>query len=362
MPDKKPNYLDLLKETGSAFLSDPTFTVPTGIAATTAAINYGAKKLGPRIAEKAIPAVGRAATAIGRTASNLNPILDRALIKGGVLIDKYAPSFAKVDVGKPFVNAFNTVAKSPVGKGIATGAKLVGKGFGVVDKALYSGHGGTAHRLADAVMLGSPLGDPWWEEAQLAKNKVMDSVLGPYQTLSKPGYLDNATKTPAGQREARLALMALEENMNKAGVPQEVRDHLYASIRNPGAIENSDRFSVIRMLDKHIPLRQKFHDPAFQGGGMPSLGDLLTVGTFGLNNGINALTGDAFPALSDKTTAGQTGIERFQNYREGKNATARQKELSNVMDYYNKQIQSGAMSKEQAQQAFTKARNSMGLW
>jgi hypothetical protein len=362
MPEKNPSYLDLLKNAGSGFLSDPTFTVPTGIAAATAGMNYGIKKLGPGIAEKTIPAIGRAATAIGKTASNLNPVLDQALIKGGVLIDKYAPAFSKIDIGKPFANAYNAVAKSPVGKGIATGAKFVGKGVKAVDKALYSGAGGKAHRLVDAAMLGSPTGDPWWEEAQLSKNRQVEGVLNVYSSLSKPGYLDNALKTPAGQREARLALMTLEDSMNKANLPKEVRDHIYASISNPGAIENSDRTSMMSMLNKNIPLRQKFHDPTFQGGGMPSLGDLLTVGTFGANNAVNALSGNAFPALSDKTASGEMGTERFQNYKSGQDISRRQKQLSNLTEYYDNQIRSGKMSKADAQQAFTKSRNSMGLW
>lgn len=361
MPPKQPSYLDMLKDAGSAFFTDPTFTVPTGIAGIAAGINYGAKKLGPGIATKAVPAIGRAATAIGRTVSNLNPAIDQALIKGGLLIDKYAPAFAKVDIGKPFSTAYNAVAKSPVGKGIATGAKFVGKGVKAVDKTLYSGVGGKAHRIVDAAMLTSPLGDPYFNDARLAKNSKMDSVLGVYNKLTKPGYLDNALKTPAGQREARLTLMTLEDSMNKSGIPKELRDHIYASISNPGAVENSDFASMKRMLEKHIPLNQQFDDPTFRGGGQPSVGDLLTVGTFGLNNVINAASNNAFPWMSDKQMSGDMAIERHQNSKSGMIAKRQQMQMSNLMNHYNNLIQSGKMSQADAQAEFDKSAKILGL-
>jgi len=360
MPPKQPSYLDMLKDAGSAFFSDPTFTVPTGIAALTAGVNYGAKKFGPKVVEKTIPAIGRAATTVGRTMSNLNPVIDQALIKGGVLIDKYAPAFAKADIGKPFSNAYNAVAKSPVGKGIATGAKFVGKGVKAVDKALYSGAGGKAHRIVDAAMLTSPAGDPWWEDARLAKNRQQESILGAYNFLSKPGYLDRAAQTPEGQREARLALMTLEDSMNQAGLPQQVKDHFYAAIRGGAGMDNADRQSMINILEKHTPMRQSFDDPTFRGGGQPSVGDLLTVGTFGLNNVINAASGNAFPWMSDKQMSGDMAIERSQNYKAGQIAKRQQMQMSNLMNHYNNLIQSGKMSQADAQAEFDKAAKILG--
>lgn len=379
MPPKQPSYLDMLKEGATAFFTDPTFTVPTGIAGITAGINYGAKKLGPDFASKAMPAVGaavkRASNAAGQAIKTgaqairpairtYMPALNNAIDAAKVNYDYLAPKAylaATKDIGKPFSTAYNAVAKSPVGRGIAKGARFVGTGVKAVDKALYSGVGGKAHRIVDAAMLGSPAGDPYFNDARLAKNSKMDSLLRVYDKLSKPGYLDNAIKTPEGQREARLILMTLEDSMNKSGIPKELKDHIYASISNPGAVDNSDYASMKRMLEKHIPLNQQFDDPTFRGGGQPSVGDLLTVGTFGLNNVINAASGNAFPWMSDKQMSGDMAIERHQNSRSGMIAKRQQMQMSNLMNHYNNLIQSGKMSQPDAQAEFEKSAKLLGL-
>lgn len=379
MPPKQPSYLDMLKEGATAFFTDPTFTVPTGIAGITAGINYGAKKLGPDFASKAMPAVGaavkRASNAAGQAIKTgaqavrpairtYMPALNDAIDAAKVNYDLLAPKVylaAKKDIGKPFSTAYNAVAKSPVGRGIAKGARFVGTGVKAVDKALYSGVGGKAHRIVDAAMLGSPAGDPYFNDARLAKNRQQESILGAYNFLSKPGYLDRAAQTPEGQREARLALMTLEDSMNKAGLPQQVKDHFYAAIRGGAGMDNADRQSMINILEKHIPLNQQFDDPTFRGGGQPSVGDLLTVGTFGLNNIINAASGNAFPWMSDKQMSGDMAIERHQNSRSGMIAKRQQMQMSNLMNHYNNLIQSGKMSQPDAQAEFEKSAKILGL-
>jgi len=366
MPPKQPSYLDMLKEGATGFFTDPTFTVPTGVAALTAGINYGAKKLGPGFASKAIPAVGAAVKRAGDAAGEAiktgarvvrpairtyMPALNNAIDAAKVSYDWLAPKAylaAKSDIGKPFANAYNAVAKSPVGKGIATGTKFIGKGINAVDKTLYSGVGGKAHRTVDAVMAGSPLGDPWFEEAAVTKGNHVNSILRTYDLLSKPGYLDNAVKTEKGEREAKLMLMTLEDAMNQAGLPKQVKDHFYAALTGNGMMANADRQSLMGILNQHVPIRQQFDDPTFRGGGQPSVGDLLTIGTFGANNLVNSLSNNAFPWMADKQAAGDMAMANRQNFRGGRAETGAQRRYSGLEKFYQNEVKAKRMTPEQA--------------
>jgi len=327
MPPKQPSYLDLLSPIGDMY-KDPSFFVPTGGAAIVGGIDQARKaiqnpgafkdqfKLGGTVVKKAVQQPLRTGL----------PFIDDALDSAKATYDHVVPRFMNKTVEpiaapirtamKPITNAVAAVSKTPVVKALGTGAKAIGKGIGFIDRTLMTGAGGKAHRILDALTLSSPTGDLHYEDAINKQGAHIDNILRTYRSMTTPAMLGSEGMTPEGQRKFRLGLMNLHQNLINAGVPQQVYDHVMASVKNPGQLQNSDFNSLRDILIRHVPLNQKYDDPTFAGGGGVSGSDLANTLTFNLPELAAVLSGGS--SLDHWKTSTQRGSEAIGRYGEMK--------------------------------------------
>lgn len=360
MPPKQPSYLELMQSLGD-MAQDPSFFVPMGGAAIVggidqtrqALLNRGAAKLGGSVVDRGV----RAPRPQFRTGL---PFIDDAVAGAKATYDTVVPRFMNRHIepiagpvraaAKPLTNAVASAVNSPVGKAIGTGAKAIGKGVKFIDKTLYSGAGGKAHRILDALTLSSPAGDPYYEDAAIKQGQSIDGILRGYRGLTTPEMMGSAMQTPEGQRKFRLGLYNLHQNLVNAGVPPQVYDHVMASVQNPGKMQNSDFDSLKTILMKHVPLNQQIDDPTFRGGGGVSAADLINTLTFNLPETFATVTGN--PNLQGWKTSTQRGIEGVSRFGQIKKQsmlgdinTGVQRKTAELTDM----VKQGKMTKEQAQ-------------
>ena len=361
MPPKQPSYLELMQGLGE-MAKDPSFFVPMGGAAIAGGIdqtrqalqNRGAAKLGGSVVDSGM----RAARTPFRTGL---PFIDDAVAGAKATYDTVVPRFMNQRVeprlapiraaAKPLTDAVSAVSRTPVAKAIGTGAKAIGKGIKFVDKTLYSGAGGKAHRVLDALTLSSPAGDPYYEDAAIKQGQSIDSILRGYRSLTTPEMMGSAMKTPEGQRQFRLGIYNLHQNLMNAGVPQQVYDHVMASVQNPGKMQNSDFDSLKGMLMKHVPLNQQIDDPTFRGGGGVSASDLINTLTFNLPETFATVTGN--PNLQNWKTSTQRGVEGISRFGQIKKQSMLNDTNISVQDKALELadlVKQGRLKKDQAQQ------------
>ena len=337
MPPKQPSMFDLMKEQSIGLL-DPTITVPVLGAAGV----LGAQQIGKRLpgaAAKVAPVVGSAAKTVANTASRaINtglPFIDNTFNRGKAAFDHVVPRWMSQNIEPKAApiraavqGAVSRIASSPVGKAVSAYNTRVAAPMKNLAKALGTGAPAKGSNTLIGSMMGSPAGDPYFEDAMNSRNDVIKGVVSSYKAFSNPKTIEDLLMQPDGEKKAKEYLGAFNTRLTNAGLPIEVRQHIIAAMRNPSAMDMSDEKSIKDLLMRFMPQPGYRQDPTFRQQGafdvplmdavnsvtqntpdiaasiIPALGAIATGGRLDLRNPL-------LDALKNSNSRGEDAIARY---------------------------------------------------